>query len=57
MNRSGGQARLKKAMMAVMGNPVGVSRPPSLPLTDGDMESLKELMVSFGWPVPQAVAV
>ena len=57
MNRSGGQARLKKAMMAVMGNPVGVSRPPSLPLTDDDMESLKELMVSFGWPVPQAVAV
>lgn len=49
---SGGQARLKKGLLAVMGHPVGVSRPPSLPLSDEEMAELRELLLSFGWPVP-----
>lgn len=50
---SGGQARVKKAMSKVMGFPVGDSRPPSLPLTDAEIEELREMMVGWGWPVPE----
>ena len=49
--RSGGQARLKKGMMAVMGQPAGDCRPPSEPLNDGEMAELRKLLESFGWPV------
>jgi 4-hydroxy-tetrahydrodipicolinate synthase len=49
---SGGQARLKKGLLAAMGHPVGVSRPPSLPLSEEEMAALRELLLSFGWPVP-----
>jgi len=49
--RSGGQARLKKGMMALMGRPVGASRPPSLPLNDEEMAELRQVLLSFGWPV------
>jgi 4-hydroxy-tetrahydrodipicolinate synthase len=48
---SGGQARLKKGMMAIMGMPMGASRPPSLPLSGADMAEVREVMISFGWPV------
>ena len=51
--RSGGQARVKKAMMAIMGHPVGVSRPPSLPLNDQEMDELREMMIGWGWPTQQ----
>ena len=51
LDNSGGQARFKKAMMAAMGNPIGASRPPSLPVSDEDIKSLRELMLTFGWPV------
>lgn len=51
LDDSGGQARFKKAMMAAMGHPVGSSRPPSQPVSENDISSLKELMKSFGWPV------
>jgi dihydrodipicolinate synthase/N-acetylneuraminate lyase len=51
-HQSGGQARLKKALLDVMGHPVGVSRPPSLPLSEEEMAELRELLLSFGWPVP-----
>ena len=49
--RSGGQARLKKGMMAAMGLPCGVSRPPSKPLNEMEMAELRELLRSAGLPV------
>ena len=49
--RSGGQGRLKKGIMALMGQPVGSSRPPSKPLNDAEMDELREILVGFGWPV------
>ena len=49
--RSGGQARLKKGMLALTGLPFGASRPPSLPLNDDEMAELRRLLISFGWPV------
>ena len=56
--RTGGQAVVKKGMMAVMGRPVGASRPPSLPLTAGEMAELYEIMAGWGWPVaPRAQAL
>ena len=51
--RSGGEARLKKGMMALIGWHVGSSRPPSLPLNDDETAELRRLLLSFGWPVPQ----
>ena len=48
---SGGQARLKKGMMALMGMPMGASRPPSQPLSDDDMAELRQVLLGFGWPV------
>ena len=35
--RSGGQARSHKGLMAIMGRPVGASRPPSKPLNAEEM--------------------
>ena len=49
--RTGGQAVVKKGMMAIMGRPVGASRPPSLPLNDDEMAELREMMAGWGWPV------
>ena len=48
---SGGQARLKKAMMAIMGLPMGASRPPSMPLSEEEVAEVREVMIGFGWPV------
>jgi len=50
--RSGGQSRVKKALMKIMGHPVGDPRPPSMPLSDDEMARLGETMVGLGWPVP-----
>ncbi len=52
--RSGGQARVKKGVMAAMGMPIGSMRPPSLPLSEEEMDELRDLLRSFGWPVPEA---
>ena len=49
--RTGGQAVVKKGMMAIMGWPVGASRPPSLPLTAGELADLYDIMAGWGWPV------
>ena len=49
--RSGGQARLKKGLMAAMGKPVGSSRPPYKPLTEGEMKDLRQILLDLGWPV------
>ncbi len=51
--RSGGQGRVKKGLMAVVGRPVGASRPPSKPLNDEELEELRYLVVGFGWPVAE----
>ena len=50
---SGGQARLKKGMMALMGRPMGASRPPSLPLSEDEKAELRQVLLSFGWPVKE----
>ena len=42
--RSGGQARMKKGMMALMGWPLGASRPPSLPLNEEEMSQAAEAL-------------
>jgi 4-hydroxy-tetrahydrodipicolinate synthase len=49
--RSGGQARLKKGIMALMGQPVGASRPPSKPLNEAELAELRDVLLGFGWPV------
>lgn len=49
--RSGGY-RQGKAMMAVMGHPVGPPRLPSLPINDQEYAELKEILRDVGWPVP-----
>ena len=40
-----------KAIMALMGRPVGPVRPPAEPLDEREMAELRELVVGFGWPV------
>jgi 4-hydroxy-tetrahydrodipicolinate synthase len=50
--KSGGQARVKKGMMEIMGHPMGASRPPSAPLSKEEMAELRQILMSFGWPVP-----
>ena len=48
---SGGQARMKKAMLQLRGYPVGASRPPSLPVNEKELAELRVLMAGWGWPV------
>ncbi len=55
--RSGGQARMKKGVMAVMGRPVGSQRPPSLPLTEGELDLIRAALRGAGWPVPEPAGV
>lgn len=50
--RSGGDSRVPKALMAVMGHPAGPPRPPSEPLNREEMAELRSLAISWGWPVP-----
>ena len=52
--KSGGESRVEKAMSEIMGLPMGSPRPPSLPLDVGEMTELRNLMVSWGWPVPKS---
>lgn len=54
---SGGQARFKKMLMNAMGHNVGHQRPPTLPASDDEIAELQDLLDSFGWPVPKAIAV
>jgi 4-hydroxy-tetrahydrodipicolinate synthase len=49
---SGGQGRLNKGLMQIMGRPMGASRPPTLPLSQDDLAELRQLLIGFGWPVP-----
>ena len=50
--RSGGQGRVDKGLMAIMGHPVGDSRPPSKPLNGEEIAELRQIVSTFGWPVP-----
>ncbi|MBM3935082.1 MAG: dihydrodipicolinate synthase family protein [SAR202 cluster bacterium] len=49
--RSGGQGRTMKGILAILGNPIGSSRPPSKPLNKAEMDELREIVRGFGWPV------
>jgi dihydrodipicolinate synthase/N-acetylneuraminate lyase len=49
--KSGGQARVKKGMMGLIGNPMGASRPPSQPLDEFELSELQAIMCSYGWPI------
>ena len=49
---SGGQARFKKMLMNAMGHEVGEQRLPTLPAGESEMNELKSLLTSLGWPVP-----
>ena len=40
-----------KAALALMGRPIGGIRPPTEPLDAGETEELRQLLISFGWPV------
>lgn len=51
--KSGGIARIKKGIMEVMGQAVGPMRPPSLPLNQEEIDELREIVRSWGWPVPE----
>jgi len=53
--RSGGQARLVKGMMALMGLPCGASRPPSEPMDETELTQLRDMLLSFDWPVEMTV--
>ena len=53
---SGGQARFKKMLMNAMGHNVGHQRPPTLPASTEEIVELRNLLASFGWPVPESVA-
>lgn len=55
-SRTGGQGVVKKGIMALMGQHVGASRPPSGPLTLIEMEELRSILLSFGWPVQATAA-
>ena len=48
--RTGGQSVVHKGLLAVMGYPVGASRPPSKPLNDEELAELREMVVGWGWP-------
>jgi len=55
-HRSGGY-RVGKAMMALLGQPVGPPRPPTLPLQDDEIAELRVLLTSFGWLNAEGKAV
>lgn len=57
LSRRSGGYRLQKAMMAVMGQPVGPPRPPTLPLGAAELAELRDLLASFGWPVADEATV
>ena len=49
--RTCGEAYLVKGMMAVMGQPAGPPRPPSLPMNAEELAELRDIMDAWGWPV------
>ena len=49
--KSGGQARMKKAVMNVMGHEVGEQRPPTLPVSESEKSELRSVLTDLSWPV------
>jgi len=49
---SGGEARMVKGIMEIMGHPAGVSRLPTLPLSRAQTAELRHILLEAGWPVP-----
>ena len=49
---SGGQARMKKALMNVMGHEVGEQRPPTLPISESERSELRSVVIGLGWLDP-----
>ena len=45
-----------KAMMKLMGRPIGPTRPPATPLDAQEMSELRDLIGGFGWPLAEPVA-
>ena len=50
--RSGGQGRVMKGILRILGEPVGDSRPPSAPLNSEELAELRGIIEGFGWPIP-----
>lgn len=50
--RSGGQGRVMKGLLRILGEPVGSSRPPSKPLDDEELRELRGIVRGFEWPIP-----
>lgn len=48
--KSGGMTRMRKGMLAIMGHPVGPPRLPTLPLDDNEMNEVRDVVKSWGWP-------
>lgn len=46
--KSGGY-RVPKGLMAIVGQPVGAPRPPTLPLDDGELAELRSIVKAAGW--------
>ncbi len=51
MAQESGGYRVNKGLMEVLGRPVGPPRPPTLPLSDEQLDELADLARGFGWPV------
>ena len=49
--RTCGEAYMVKGMMAVMGQPAGPPRPPSLAMNAEELVELHQIMEAWGWPV------
>ncbi|MDP7579188.1 MAG: dihydrodipicolinate synthase family protein [SAR202 cluster bacterium] len=49
--RTCGEAYMVKGMMAVMGQPAGPPRPPSLAMNAEELTELHQIMEAWGWPV------
>ena len=47
--RSGGEARVLKGIMDILGMPCGDSRPPSMPLSKEECSELQDILEGFGW--------
>ena len=54
--RSGGVARTKKGMATLLGHHMGTMRPPSLPLSEEELNELRDMMEGWGWPVVESQA-
>ena len=54
VTRSGSDAKVAKGMSKLMGIDMGPPLPPSIPLSDREMDELKRLMMDWGWPVTES---